>query len=278
MTPLASTPVAHAEPDLFGWVEDLLGGAAGAAAALPQAVPTDWGNSLVALEVNVAEWYHDDFYLPMHAAVENFINNSEGLTTLINQPFVALFGRDLIGNGITAGDTIAGTDTVWDGTNGSLFGGSGWLGDLHDGGFLFGDGGAGADGAAGAMGEAGGSAGMFGNGGVGGVGADGATGGHGGSGGWLFGDGGAGGTGGAGYAGQAGGTGGGGGYAGILFGFGGAGGAGGAGYTGADGAQAGVGDAGAGQAGGDAGAGGAGGRGGLITGNGGLGGDGAVGG
>jgi hypothetical protein len=56
--------------------------------------------------------------------------------SVVNAPFVLLFGRDLIGNGIKD----------FTGTNGSLIGSSGLFGDLGDGGFLTGNGGAGAPG------------------------------------------------------------------------------------------------------------------------------------
>ena len=160
------------------------------------------------------------------------------LLNLVNQPFVVLFGRDLIGNGITAGDPLA-DGTAWDGVNNSLFGSSGAFGSLHDGGFLLGDGGAGTAAHLDANGQlvaagAGGNAGLIGNGGVGGAGLDAgiadqtpiaaSTGGEGGIGGWLFGDGGAGGAGGAGNADAVGGNGGDGGAGVGLFASGGAGG------------------------------------------------------
>ncbi|GFG72982.1 hypothetical protein [Mycobacterium botniense] len=58
---------------------------------------------------------------------------------VINTPFVLLFGRDLIGNGING----------FTGTNDSLLGSSGLFGNLSDGGFLIGNGGTGATGVAG---------------------------------------------------------------------------------------------------------------------------------
>ncbi|ORA77447.1 hypothetical protein BST29_23355, partial [Mycobacterium malmoense] len=71
----------------------------------------------------------------------------------VNAPFVALFGRDVIGNGVNG----------FTGTNTSLIGQTGWFGNLGDGGFLFGDGGTGAAGtAAHTAGFAGGSAGLIG--------------------------------------------------------------------------------------------------------------------
>lgn len=76
--------------------------------------------------------------------------------TSINEPFVYLFGRVLVGDGIDG----------FTGTNDSVFGSSGAFGDLGDGGFLFGDGGTGATGADG------GNAGWIGNGGDGGDGLD----------------------------------------------------------------------------------------------------------
>ncbi|MEB3069819.1 cellulase family glycosylhydrolase [[Mycobacterium] vasticus] len=119
------------------------------------------------------------FYTPLHTGIEGWINSDLGaqVNNLINQPFLALTGRALIGDGA-------------DGTAEHADGG--------DGGWLFGDGGNGwANTAADGMGGAGGNAGMFGNGGSGGGGADGSLGGNGGdggNGGWLMGIGGTGGN------------------------------------------------------------------------------------
>ncbi|MEO8815213.1 MAG: cellulase family glycosylhydrolase [Mycobacterium sp.] len=139
--------------------------------------------------------FNDNIYLPIHQGIENWINDSNNAALLdaINQPFVTLFGRDLIGDGVQIGRDN------WDGANDSIFGASGVFGDLHDGGLLFGDGGSGSDGSeAGVAGGNGGAAGIFGNGGSGGFGGEGAAGGPGGTGGWLFGNGGTGGDGGSG--------------------------------------------------------------------------------
>lgn len=202
-------------------------------------------------------WLDQFIYGPLHEWITSpFGELSVGL---INAPFVALFGRDLIGDGIDG----------FDGVNTSVFGQWGWFGDAGDGGLLFGNGGAGAAGLDGA-GGAGGDAGFFGHGGVGGLGAAGATGGDGGAGGWFLGIGGAGGSGGAGGLGADGGDGGNGGAGGWLMGTGGVGGAGG------DGGAGGV-DVAA----GNGGAGGDGGAGGLLLGrggDGGIGGEGGVGG
>ncbi|UVO13573.1 cellulase family glycosylhydrolase [Mycobacterium sp. SVM_VP21] len=119
------------------------------------------------------------FYTPIHAGIEGWINSDLGqqVNHLINQPFLALTGRALIGDGID------GTAEHHDGT---------------DGGWLFGDGGNGWNNTeAGGIGGGGGAAGMFGNGGLGGNGADGGLGGNGGdggNGGWLMGIGGLGGN------------------------------------------------------------------------------------
>lgn len=87
-------------------------------------------------DLAVSGSYHSDLYLPLYNLTQDFIAGNEQLLALINQPFVDLFGRDLIGNGVDG----------FTGSNDSLFGSTGWFGDLGDGGFLFGDGGAGTDG------------------------------------------------------------------------------------------------------------------------------------
>lgn len=235
-------------------------------------------------QFDTAEWLNQALYAPLHAALQEWISSPFGELSLgvLNAPFVALFGRDLIGDGIDG----------FDGVNTSLFGQSGWFGDAGDGGFLFGDGGAGLAGIDGA-GGIGGDAGFFGNGGAGGLGDAGAAGGDGGSGGWFMGLGGVGGEGGAGATGGTGGVG-----LGMLLGTGGTGGAGGAGgigiedETGGDGGVGGAGawwmgrggDGGAGGAGYDEDSGGAGGDGGAggwafgRGGDGGIGGEGGAGG
>ena len=182
----------------------------------PSSVTSAWQN-----------YVDNDLYQPLHTAGENIINDpaNAALLNAINQPFVDLFGRDLIGNGIT-GDI----------TNTSTFGNAGDFGNLSDGGFLFGDGANGASGAPSldsGAGGAGGDAGLIGNGGDGGAGIDGAAGGAGGTGGSLLGDGGAGGVGSAGIDGGSGGSGGvGGDTDASLFGIGGDGGDGGSGGVG----------------------------------------------
>nr|WP_303246045.1 hypothetical protein [Mycobacterium malmoense] len=235
----------------------------------------------------------ETFYTGIHGAGESWIASPTGQSVdgVINAPFVDLFGRDLIGNGVTNA-----------GPNTSLIGSLGLNGSLHDGGFLFGDGGSGAAGTAThPVGYAGGSAGLIGNGGVGGAGlvnnpggvvaGTGANGGAGGAGGFLMGNGGAGGAGGSTIAaGTYSGKGGAGGAGGLLFGNGGNGGAaGGATGTDANGGTGGgggnsaalVGNGGAGGAGGSAPggwgyAGGSGGFGGMLAGNGGNGGNGSL--
>jgi len=162
--------------------------------------------------LDATDWVNQLLYTPLHNGLNEWIADPLGELSmgLVNAPFVALFGRDLIGDGIDG----------FDGVNSSLFGQWGWFGDAGDGGFLFGNGGAGADGGAG------GDAGLFGHGGAGGLGAIGAAGGDGGAGGWFMGIGGTGGAGGVGGAGGDGGAGG------LLFGRGGDGGAGGEGGAG----------------------------------------------
>lgn len=163
------TPMAHADI-----ADDVLDGivAAAEASAAPGfgAADIDWSDPLGAFDVAVADWYHDVFYLPLHDLVADFIDQNEQLLSLINAPFIELFGRSLIGDGIDG----------FTGANESILGRSGLFGDLGDGGFLFGDGGTGAAGVDGAAGSVGGMAGMFGNGGAGGIGAAAAAGGAGG--------------------------------------------------------------------------------------------------
>ncbi|MEB3031353.1 DUF2599 domain-containing protein [Mycolicibacter sp. MYC340] len=211
--------------------------------------------------LDAAAWFDQLIYSPLHAGLQEWLASPLGefSATLINAPFVTLFGRDLIGDGIDG----------FDGVNTSLFGQWGGFGDSGDGGFLFGNGGVGIAGIDGA-GGVGGDAGFFGHGGAGGVGSVGAAGGDGGAGGWFMGLGGVGGAGGDGELGGDGGLGGVGGAGGWWLGGGGTGGAGGLGGDGTTDVAAGVG-----------GAGGAGGVGGLLFGrggDGGLGGDGGAGG
>ncbi|HEU4360041.1 MAG TPA: PecA family PE domain-processing aspartic protease [Mycobacterium sp.] len=229
LIPLVCAPAANAEfglDDLLdpaAWfdpaaggevsgVDDLLANLHGAAQSVAPAAASDGGG-------NAAGAVENDIYLPLHNAIETWITdpaNAQLLKT-INQPWVTWFGRDLIGNGI---DGFTGTNT-------SIFSIVGQvlaearpnlprLGNLGDGGFLFGDGGTGPDGTAdhpdgfaggsagwignagaggsgidGGYGGTGGNAGLIGNGGAGGGGSDGAIGGLGGLGGRLFGEAGA---------------------------------------------------------------------------------------
>ncbi|MGB3520148.1 MAG: hypothetical protein WBA50_01565, partial [Mycobacterium sp.] len=165
-----TTPVAHADiADEF--LDGIVASAAEASAAPGFGVADiDWSDPLGAFDVAVAGWYHDLFYLPLHDLVDDFIGQNEQLLSLINTPFIELFGRSLIGDGIDG----------FTGANESILGSSGLFGDLGDGGFLFGDGGTGAAGVDGGAGGVGGMAGMFGNGGAGGIGAAAAAGGAGG--------------------------------------------------------------------------------------------------
>lgn len=154
-------------------------------------------------------------YQPVHQAGQAWIASSFGqaIDPIVNAPTQALFGRDLIGNGVT-------------GTAVHPNGGAG--------GFLLGDGGAGYSPTGGVLpltGGIGGNAGLIGTGGIGGTGWAGGAGGAGGVGGLLMGNGGRGGLGGAALSLlDPGGAGGAGGQA-LLFGDGGYGGAGGAGST-----------------------------------------------
>ncbi|OSC36753.1 PE domain-containing protein [Mycobacterium decipiens] len=171
---------------------------------------TSLQGSLGAVNASVAHGFQTSVYGPIHTAGQAWLESPFGevLNPIINAPTNVLFGRDLIGNGVT-GTAVAPT------------GGAG--------GFLLGDGGAGytPTGGSSAVGGTGGSAGLIGNGGIGGAGFAGGAGGMGGTGGWLMGNGGMGG------AGDVGGNGGTGGQA-LLFGNGGLGGPGGIG--GVDGA------------------------------------------
>lgn len=160
---------------------------------------------VTSLQASVSNGFQTLVYGPVHMGGQAWINSplGETLDPLINAPSRALFGRDLIGNGVP-------------GTAATPTGGPGGL--------LFGDGGAGytPTGGAGAVaGGRGGNAGLIGTGGSGGAGFGGGVGGMGGTGGLLMGNGGAGGVGGnGGTGGQA-----------LLFGNGGLGGAGGVGGT-----------------------------------------------
>ncbi|MGC2652191.1 MAG: hypothetical protein WA317_01015, partial [Mycobacterium sp.] len=205
VTPLADAPAAHA--DLFDLViaplVDSLGSAASASVAVPDlplgglfdsafanaAIPDALSNltlgapdALGAMALPADVLPSDptglsDILSQVYASGEAFITNPADATLLqgINAPFVDLFGRDLIGNGV---DDFTGANT-------SLLGSTGEFGNLGDGGFLLGDGGTGAGGVASlnaGAGFAGGDAGIFGNGGWGGGGVDGGAGGPGGTG------------------------------------------------------------------------------------------------
>jgi hypothetical protein len=164
---------------------------------------------------------------PFHDAIQAWIMSpfGEQVDAVINQPFLTLFDRPLIGDGapgiaegtlaaaqggdggLLLGDGGAGaTDAagvggiggaaglIGDGGNGAagLEGGAGGAGGL-----LWGNGGSGGDSiAVGSVGGAGGSAVLLGSGGTGGMGGWAAQGGTGGTGGWLWGNGGTGGIGG----------------------------------------------------------------------------------
>ncbi|MGV0626411.1 hypothetical protein [Mycolicibacter minnesotensis] len=241
---LGSAVAPPAQADEFDWLSDLFDPSAWAASGWDATswwdsagwgnLDLSWADPLAGIAVGSAlttdfdQWLVDAVINSGQAALANpFIAQ---VVSVVNDPFVYLFGRELLGNGIDE----------FTGTNDSLFGSWGIFGNLGDGGFLFGNGGLGAAGADG------GDAGWIGNGGNGGAGLDsidaqvaGGIGGNGGTGGWLLGNGGLGGAGGAGFngidgAGSAGGAGGDGGASGFWFGSGGTGGAGGAGGRGAD--------------------------------------------
>ncbi|WP_407695173.1 PGRS repeat-containing protein, partial [Mycolicibacter icosiumassiliensis] len=109
------------------------------------------------------------FYTPIHDGIEAWIHSDLGqqIDNFINQPFLDLTGRGLIGDGVD-GDPLH--------VNGT------------DGGWLFGDGGAGWNSTvAHTPGGSGGSGGLFGVGGAGGDGGAGASGGAGGAGGAVMG-------------------------------------------------------------------------------------------
>ncbi|WP_343602245.1 PE family protein [Mycobacterium sp.] len=183
-------------------VGDVADGLAAAAPALPDPL-AGVGSQIETLFVDLVQ-----------AITQGWINNpiGEAVDGVINTPFGYLLGRDLIGNGVEANAESL--------VNSSLLGSRfAFLGNMTDGGFLFGNGGDGAGGVAGfdgGVGYPGGSAGLIGDGGAGGMGAPGDAGGAGGNGGVLIGDGGDGGDGGAGYQGGAGGDGGAGGHGGLI--------------------------------------------------------------
>ena len=174
-----------------------LSAAAASYAGAESTIVTSLQTALVTVNTVTANGFQTFVYGPVHTAGEAWISSPLGQTLdpIINAPTDALFGRDLIGNGIA-------------GTAGSPTGGAG--------GFLFGDGGTGYTGANG------GNAGLIGTGGAGGGGSAGLTGGKGGVGGLLMGNGGMGGPGGTGANGGTGGQA-------LLFGNGGLGGGGGTG-------------------------------------------------
>ncbi|OBY29043.1 hypothetical protein ACT18_25255, partial [Mycolicibacter kumamotonensis] len=149
MTPLVAPPAAHADlDDLFDILNtDLFGTATG---------DISFFNGDDAMDV----------FTNLHADLEGWLADTDNsaLIAQINDPWIDLFGRGLIGNG----------DADWDGTNDSMFGWLG-LGNLNDGGFLFGDGAVGGVDTDG-NGLAGGDAGYFGFGGAGGAGVDGGNG------------------------------------------------------------------------------------------------------
>jgi len=184
MTSMSIPATAHA--DDFG-LGDLLGDLAASATsaatnvgelstpaveqALSAAAPS-------AETVSAADLFQQDFYDPLHTAVEDWINSSFGqqVDSYIN----TASGEFLIGNGApgTEQDPSGGAGGLWLGD-----GGNGW--DSNE---------------AGVAGGSGGDAGIFGNGGEGGGGGAGANGGDGGNAGSMFGIGGDGGNAGDGTA------------------------------------------------------------------------------
>jgi hypothetical protein len=153
-----------------------LAAAASSADAVTAAAP--------AADPTLADMFQTDFYAPLHAADEAWINSptGEAFDNAINPYFATGDFCGLICNG------TAGTEVDPTGGNGGLW---------------FGDGGAGYDAASdpGMAGGAGGDAGGWGNGGDGGDGGLSADGGAGGDGGEMFGNGGLGGDGGNGVTG-----------------------------------------------------------------------------
>ncbi|MGH3523405.1 MAG: hypothetical protein ACRDU4_11420, partial [Mycobacterium sp.] len=117
MTPLATAPAAHADLFDFDWLDPSVFSGLTEGLALPAA---SGGGPLADLLAEVAPLYHDDFYLPVHAGMEDFLNAAinQPLLAAINTPYILLFGRDLIGNGIDG----------FDQANISLFGTSGLFG------------------------------------------------------------------------------------------------------------------------------------------------------
>ncbi|MGA8328337.1 MAG: PGRS repeat-containing protein, partial [Mycobacterium sp.] len=160
---LPATDVALAAEPLaaLGSSTDAVSAAASSADAVTAAAP--------AADPTLADMFQTDFYLPLHTALENWINspNGEAFDNAINPYFATGDFCGLICNG------VAGTEADPTGGNGGLF---------------FGDGGAGYDAAAdpGMAGGAGGDAGGIGNGGDGGDGGTSADGGAGGAGGEMY--------------------------------------------------------------------------------------------
>ncbi|ORA66886.1 hypothetical protein BST25_22980, partial [Mycobacterium heidelbergense] len=110
-------------------------------------------NSPKAALNNLVYGAFSNVYTMVYTAGQTWIASPTGqqVDGVINGPFVALFGRDLIGNGVNG----------FTGANTSPIGGIGANGSLADGGFLFGNGGTGAAGtAAHHTGFAGGAAGL----------------------------------------------------------------------------------------------------------------------
>jgi hypothetical protein len=161
----------------------------------------DVGGSVAADPMAAADSLMAGVVTAINDVIQAWITSSVGqqIDGIVNAPFVDLFGRDLIGNGVND----------FTGANTSLLGGLVNFGNLSDGGFLAGDGGVGATGTAATdgVGGVGGSAGLIGDGGTGGAGIDGAHGGAGGNA-EVIGNGGDGGAGGHGAIGGLGGAGG----------------------------------------------------------------------
>ncbi|MGB3895219.1 MAG: PGRS repeat-containing protein, partial [Mycolicibacter sinensis] len=177
LTPLASAPTASA--DFFGWdwLVDLFEPSAATSAVDPTG-DSGWdafalpGVAAAGDPNSVAAAFQTDFYLPLHAALEAYINSplGEAINPVINQLFAPLILPGFCG-------------LICDGADGTMANPDG-----QGGGLFFGDAGDGYDasndpGMAGGNGGVAGGIGDGGDGGAGGLGADGGNGGAGGE--WM---------------------------------------------------------------------------------------------
>lgn len=193
MTPLLFAPQARAD---FEWLGDLLDPLINSATTADLTDPVAWAWLDPAAHIDGATWFDQNIYVPIHTAIDDWINSSDGaqFAAAVN----TWSGQFLIGDGVD------GTASHPDGGDGGLLfgdGGDGYYGgNGGNAGWLIGDGGDAGEVAPssevttfaalatlapidGTPGTAGDAALLFGNGGDGGNGADGQFGGNGGAGG-----------------------------------------------------------------------------------------------